>query len=60
MKADDWMRTIPVIVMTDKEPYRTDHVLEYRLIRPHDYITRPFSPGDLIERVSKVLGYPEG
>lgn len=54
MKADDYMRTIPVIVVTAKaQPI--DEVLARKIAKVNDYVTKPFSPRDLEARISKVL-----
>jgi CheY-like chemotaxis protein len=55
MKADDYMRTVPVIVVTARaQPI--DQVLGLNISKVQDYLTKPFSSSDLINRISKVLG----
>jgi DNA-binding response OmpR family regulator len=54
MKADDYMRTIPVIVVTAKaQPI--DEVLARKIAKVDDYVTKPFTPRDLEARIQKVL-----
>ena len=55
MKADEYMRTIPVIVVTAKAQ-NIDKVLGLHIAKVQDYITKPFSPAELLESVRKVLG----
>lgn len=59
MKADDYMKTIPVIVVTAKAQ-SIDKVLGLHIAKVQDYITKPFSPNDLVESVTKVLGAIKG
>jgi DNA-binding response OmpR family regulator len=54
MKADEAMREIPVIVVTAKAQ-NIDKVLGMRIAKVQDYITKPFSPAELIDRVERVL-----
>ena len=54
MKADEAMRNIPVIVVTAKAQ-NIDKVLGMRIAKVQDYITKPFSPAELIDRVERVL-----
>lgn len=54
MKADDKMRKIPVIVVTAKAQ-RIDKVLGLSIAKVEDYISKPFSPQELLESVEKVL-----
>ncbi len=54
MKADEYMRTIPVIVVSAlAQPI--DIVLATKIARVDDYITKPFSPDDLVSSINKVL-----
>lgn len=55
MKADDNLKDIPVIVVTAKAQ-SIDKVLGLHIARVDDYVTKPFSPKELLESVSKVLG----
>ena len=55
MKADDAMKGIPVIVVTAKAQ-NIDKVLGLHIAKVQDYITKPFSPGDLLSSIDKVLG----
>jgi DNA-binding response OmpR family regulator len=54
MKADEGMKTIPVIVVTAKAQ-SIDRVLGLHIARVDDYITKPFGPQELLESVEKVL-----
>jgi DNA-binding response OmpR family regulator len=55
MKADEYMRTIPVIVVTAKAQ-TIDKVLGLNIAKVQDYITKPFSPSELVKSINKVLG----
>ena len=54
MKADDKTRGIPVIVVTAKAQ-NIDRVLGMHIAKVDDYITKPFSPQDLLNSVERVL-----
>jgi two-component system, OmpR family, response regulator VicR len=54
MKADDKTRNIPVIVVTAKAQ-NIDRVLGIHIAKVDDYITKPFSPQELLTSVEKVL-----
>ena len=54
MKADDKTRGIPVIVVTAKAQ-NIDRVLGMHIAKVDDYITKPFSPQELLNSVEKVL-----
>jgi two-component system response regulator VicR len=54
IKAEDDTREIPVIVITAKAQ-SIDKVLGLHIAKVEDYISKPFSPHDLIESVEKVL-----
>ncbi len=58
MKADDELKQIPVIVVTAKAQ-SIDRVLGLHLAKVDDYITKPFSPQELLESVSDILGIEE-
>ena len=58
MKADDQMRSIPVIVITAKAQ-NIDRVLGLHIARVDDYVTKPFSPQDLLNSVYRVLNIEE-
>jgi two-component system response regulator VicR len=55
MKSDDYMKTIPVIVVTAKAT-NIDKVLGLHIAKVQDYITKPFSPAELLSSIDKVLG----
>jgi two-component system response regulator VicR len=55
MKADDYMKNIPVIVVTAKAQ-QIDKVLGLNIAKVQDYITKPFSPADLVKSINRVLG----
>jgi DNA-binding response OmpR family regulator len=54
IKSDEHTRDIPVIVITAKAQ-DIDKILGLRVAKVEDYISKPFSPQDLLERVEKVL-----
>lgn len=54
MRANEAMRHVPVIVLTAKAQ-SIDKVLGLHIAKVDDYITKPFSPGELIQSVRKVL-----
>jgi DNA-binding response OmpR family regulator len=58
MKADETQRDIPVIVVTAKAQ-SIDKVLGLHIAKVDDYISKPFSPQELIDSVEKVLGAVE-
>ena len=54
LKADEATRSIPVIVITAKAQ-RIDKVLGLHIAKVDDYISKPFSPMELIESLQKVF-----
>jgi two-component system, OmpR family, response regulator VicR len=54
MKAEEPTREIPVIVVTAKAQ-SIDKVLGLHIAKVDDYISKPFSPQELVESVEKVL-----
>jgi two-component system response regulator VicR len=54
MKANEAMRDIPVIVITAKAQ-NIDKVLGVHIAKVEDYISKPFSPQQLIDSVEMVL-----
>jgi DNA-binding response OmpR family regulator len=54
MKADEHLQDIPVIVVTAKAQ-NIDKVLGLHIAKVDDYISKPFSPQDLVDSVEKVL-----
>jgi len=54
IKADEAIRETPVIVVTAKAQ-SIDKVLGVHIAKVDDYISKPFSPQELIESVEKVL-----
>lgn len=54
MKADETTRDIPVIIVTAKAQ-NIDKVLGLQIARVDDYISKPFSPEDLLSSVEIVL-----
>jgi DNA-binding response OmpR family regulator len=54
LKADETTRSIPVIVITAKAQ-SIDKVLGLHIAKVEDYISKPFSPQELIDSVDKVL-----
>lgn len=54
MKADKETTDIPVIVVTAKAQ-SIDKVLGLHIAKVEDYISKPFSPQELIDSVDQVL-----
>jgi DNA-binding response OmpR family regulator len=54
MKADKATRDIPVIVVTAKAQ-SIDKVLGLHIAKVDDYISKPFSPQELLDSVEQVL-----
>jgi two-component system response regulator VicR len=54
MKADDATRNIPVIVITAKAQ-SIDKVLGLHIAKVDDYISKPFSPKELVDSIEKVI-----
>jgi len=54
MKASEQTREIPVIVITAKAQ-SIDKVLGLHIAKVDDYISKPFSPQELLESVEKIL-----
>ncbi|MBW8011039.1 MAG: response regulator [Chloroflexi bacterium] len=54
MKADEETRDIPVIVVTAKAQ-SIDKVLGLHIAKVDDYISKPFSPQELLDSVEQVL-----
>jgi len=55
LKADETTRNIPVIVITAKAQ-NIDKVLALHIAKVDDYIAKPFSPQELMDSLSRVLG----
>lgn len=55
IKADEKTSGIPVIVVTAKAQ-SIDKVLGLHIAKVEDYISKPFSPKDLVSSVQKILG----
>jgi DNA-binding response OmpR family regulator len=54
IRADDATKHIPVIVVTAKAQ-NIDKVLGLHIAKVNDYISKPFSPQDLVASVERVL-----
>jgi DNA-binding response OmpR family regulator len=59
IKADEETQEIPVIVVTAKAQ-NIDKVLGLHIAKVDDYISKPFSLQELVDRVEKVLERKEG
>jgi two-component system response regulator VicR len=57
IKSDVKTRDIPVIVITAKAQ-NIDKILGLQIAKVDDYISKPFSPQELLERVEQVLSKP--
>ncbi len=55
IKANKKTKQIPVIIVTAKAQ-NVDKVLGLHIAKVDDYISKPFSPKDLLASVQKVLG----
>jgi DNA-binding response OmpR family regulator len=54
LKAEDNTRDIPVIIITAKAQ-SIDRVLGLHIAKVDDYISKPFSPQELLDRVERVM-----
>jgi two-component system response regulator VicR len=54
MKASEAMKHIPVIVITAKAQ-SIDKVLGLHIAKVDDYVTKPFSPQDLLDSMERIL-----
>ena len=54
IKADEKTKDIPVVVVTAKAQ-NIDKVLGLHIAKVDDYISKPFTPDDLLESVKKVI-----
>ena len=54
LKADPQLSNIPVIIITAKVK-RIDQILAQEIVGVDAYITKPFSPSDLLQRVKELL-----
>jgi len=54
LKADEQTRSIPVIIVTAKAQ-TIDKVLGLHIAKVDDYISKPFSPKELVESLERVL-----
>ncbi len=54
MKADETIKNTPVIVVTAKAQ-SIDKVLGLHIAKVDDYISKPFSPQELLSSIDKVL-----
>jgi len=56
LKADDATKNIPVILLSAKGR-NVDQKVGFE-VGADDYITKPFSPRKLVERINSILGQP--
>jgi DNA-binding response OmpR family regulator len=54
IKSEEFTRDIPVIVITAKAQ-NIDKILGLHIAKVEDYISKPFSPQELLDRVEQVL-----
>ena len=59
IRADEATKHIPVIIITAKAQ-NIDKVLGLHIAKVDDYISKPFSPQDLVTSVEQVLANQEG
>jgi two-component system response regulator VicR len=57
IRSEELTRDIPVIVITAKAQ-NIDKILGLRIAKVEDYISKPFSPQELLERIELVLARP--
>jgi DNA-binding response OmpR family regulator len=55
LKADETTRDIPVIIITAKAQ-NIDKVLALHIAKVDDYVSKPFTPQELVDSLNKVLG----
>jgi two-component system response regulator VicR len=58
IKSEALTRDIPVIVITAKAQ-NIDKILGLNIAKVEDYISKPFSPQELLDRVEQVLAKPQ-
>jgi two-component system response regulator VicR len=54
LRADETLAKVPVVVVTARAQ-SIDRVLGLHVARVNDYISKPFTPQDLVESVERVL-----
>jgi two-component system, OmpR family, response regulator VicR len=54
LRANETTRDVPVIILTAKAQ-SIDKVLALHIAKVNDYITKPFSPNELVQSVRKML-----
>lgn len=54
LKADPATKSVPVIIVTAKAA-SIDRVLGLHIAKVDDYVTKPFTPSDLLASIEKVL-----
>jgi len=54
MKSDDDLKDIPVIILTATVPEKLAQKMEE--LKANDYMTKPFIPENLLEKVKKLVG----
>jgi len=54
LKNEDSLASVPVVVVTAKAQ-NIDRVLGLHIAGVDDYVTKPFGPEELLERIEKVL-----
>jgi two-component system response regulator VicR len=54
LKANESTKSIPVIIITAKAQ-NIDKVLGLQIAKVEDYISKPFSPKELVDSIEKVL-----
>jgi CheY-like chemotaxis protein len=54
LRADEVLASVPVVVVTARAQ-SIDRVLGLHVARVNDYISKPFTPQDLVESVERVL-----
>jgi DNA-binding response OmpR family regulator len=58
MQQDETMQTIPAIVMTARAGV-SDVAVGLKVAGVDDYITKPFSPNELVTSINKILCGPD-
>jgi DNA-binding response OmpR family regulator len=57
VRADESLKHIPILMLTARS--RDNDVVTGLELGANDYMTKPFSPTELLARVKKILGSPK-
>ena len=59
LKRSDSTRDIPIVIVTARAQ-SIDRALWMHIVKVDDYVTKPFSPSELIERIDRVIERKHG